>query len=65
MLYIDPEECIDCDACEVERPVDAIFYEEDVPEAWKEFVLLNREMAATCPPIFDWKEPFARRDANS
>src|SRR4051794_15394898 len=25
MLYIDPEHCIDCDACRAECPVDAIF----------------------------------------
>ena len=31
MLYIDPDECIDCGACEPECPVEAIFTEEDVP----------------------------------
>jgi len=31
-LYIDPEECIDCGACEPACPVTAIFAEEDVPE---------------------------------
>jgi ferredoxin len=61
MLFIDPDECIDCDACKPECPVDAIFHEDDVPEAWREFVALNREMAATCPPIVDRKEPLARR----
>ena len=43
MLYIDPDECIDCGACEPECPVDAIFVEEDVPEKWKSFILKNRE----------------------
>ena len=38
MLFIDPDECIDCDACKAECPVEAIFHEDDVPEAWKEFV---------------------------
>ena len=36
-LYIDPEECIDCGACEPECPVEAIFADTDVPaeeEAW-------------------------------
>ncbi len=65
MLFIDPDECIDCDACKVECPVDAIFYEGDVPGAWQGFVALNREMAATCPPIFDRKEPLARRGPES
>jgi ferredoxin len=65
MLFIDPDECIDCDACKVECPVDAIFHEDEVPEAWVGFVALNREMAATCPPITDRKEPLARRPAES
>jgi hypothetical protein len=39
--------------------------EDEVPEAQKAFVGLNREMAATCPPITDRKEPLARRPAES
>src|SRR5438132_578720 len=31
-LYIHPDECIDCGACEPECPVTAIFPEEDTPE---------------------------------
>lgn len=31
-LYIHPDECIDCVACEAECPVTAIFPEEDVPQ---------------------------------
>ncbi|CAB4937404.1 unannotated protein [freshwater metagenome] len=30
-LYIDPDECIDCDACLEACPVSAIFAEADVP----------------------------------
>ncbi len=30
-LYIDPDECIDCGACEPECPVAAIFPEDSVP----------------------------------
>ena len=41
MLFIDPEECIDCDACVEACPVDAIFPEDQVPAAWREFVGLN------------------------
>lgn len=29
--YIDPDECIDCGACEPACPVSAIFAEDDVP----------------------------------
>jgi NAD-dependent dihydropyrimidine dehydrogenase PreA subunit len=30
-LYIHPDECVDCGACEPVCPVEAIFYEEDLP----------------------------------
>jgi NAD-dependent dihydropyrimidine dehydrogenase PreA subunit len=36
MLYIHPDECVDCGACEPVCPVEAIFYEDDVPEEWKD-----------------------------
>ena len=31
-LYIHPDECVDCGACEPVCPVEAIFYEDDLPE---------------------------------
>jgi len=42
MLYIDPDECIDCGACVDPCPVDAIYAEEDVPEQWTGFTEINR-----------------------
>jgi ferredoxin len=42
-LAIDPEECIDCGACEPACPVTAIFAEEDVPEEWQEFIQKNAD----------------------
>ncbi len=59
MLYIDPQECIDCDACRTECPVEAIFREDDVPEEWKDFVQLNAEMALKTPSITEPKTPLA------
>ena len=41
MLYIHPEECIDCGACEPVCPVDAIFMDEEVPEKWTAFTEYN------------------------
>ena len=41
MLYIQPEECVDCDACVPVCPVTAIFSEDDVPSEWKAFVSIN------------------------
>ena len=42
-LYIDPEECIDCGACEPECPVNAIYPEEDVPEEYEKYIAINNE----------------------
>ncbi|KKK01516.1 ferredoxin [Micromonospora sp. HK10] len=36
-LYIHPDECVDCGACEPVCPVEAIFYEDDLPERWSVF----------------------------
>ena len=43
MLYIDPDECIDCGACEPVCPVTAIFAEDDVPDSQKEYTQLNAQ----------------------
>lgn len=57
MLYIHPDECIDCEACVPECPVEAIFLDENVPEEWKEYTPLNAEMAPKCPVITEKKTP--------
>ena len=41
MLYIHPDECVDCGACEPVCPVEAIFYEDDTPEEWKGYYDAN------------------------
>jgi NAD-dependent dihydropyrimidine dehydrogenase PreA subunit len=41
MLYIHPDECVDCGACEPVCPVEAIYYEDDVPEQWNEYTKAN------------------------
>jgi ferredoxin len=43
MLYIHPDECVDCGACEPVCPVEAIFYEDDTPDNWKEFIAINKD----------------------
>ena len=40
--YINPDECIDCGACEPECPVSAIFAEDSVPEGQTSFIAKNR-----------------------
>src|SRR5213082_337534 len=43
MLYIDPVDCIDCEACVPECPVEAIFAEANVPGQWSSFTQMNSE----------------------
>jgi ferredoxin len=42
MVFIDPDECIDCGACVDPCPVDAIYAEEDVPAPQAPFTLINK-----------------------
>ena len=41
MLYIHPDECIDCGACEPVCPVTAIFAEDDVPDSQKAYTEID------------------------
>ena len=41
ILYINPDECIDCGACEPACPVSAIFAEDDVPADQKAYTEIN------------------------
>ena len=40
-LYIHPDDCVDCAACEPECPVEAIFLDSEVPEKWRSFIAKN------------------------
>src|SRR4051794_3959676 len=55
MLVIDPDECIDCTLCVPECPVEAIFAEDDVPDAQHEFIAKNRELSAKWQPLIERK----------
>ena len=49
-LYIQPDECIDCGACEPVCPVQAIFHEADLPDEYAEYLDDNaRFFAETLP----------------
>lgn len=54
-LYIDPDTCIDCGACVPECPVTAIFPNEDVPEAWREYIDKNADWYTMAREDFDAK----------
>lgn len=63
ILYIHPDECIDCEACVPECPVEAIFLEDNVPEDQKGFIELNAEKASQCPSITEKRpEPLCSKD---
>jgi ferredoxin len=55
MLVIDPDECIDCTLCVPECPVEAIFAEDDVPDAQNAFIAKNAELAKKWHPIIERK----------
>jgi ferredoxin len=50
MVYIHPDECIDCGACEPTCPVEAIYPAEDVPAAEAAWTKINAEKS-TSPGI--------------
>ena len=41
MLYIHPDECIDCGACVPACPVEAIFALAETPQQWDAFIARN------------------------
>ncbi len=47
MLYIQPDECVDCGACEPVCPTEAIFYEDDLPAKFAEFKDINSAFFST------------------
>lgn len=63
MLYIDPEECIDCGACVPECPVEAIYDESQVPEAEKQWIAINAERAVKLPVINHTEDPLPTAEA--
>src|SRR5690349_5307915 len=42
-LYIHPDECVDCGACEPVCPVEAIYYEDDLPEPLRMYTEVNAQ----------------------
>jgi NAD-dependent dihydropyrimidine dehydrogenase PreA subunit len=42
-LYIQPDECIDCSACEPACPVEAIYRDTELPAEWQAYEQVNAE----------------------
>ena len=61
-LYINPDECIDCGACEPVCPTKAIFPESDLPEKFKEYKALNADFAGKWPQLSEKKAPLPDAD---
>jgi len=51
MLYIHPEECIDCGACEPVCPVKAIFVDDELPTEWKHYTQINKKFFEDNPGV--------------
>ena len=66
MLIIDPEECIDCGACEPECPVEAIFPEDALPDEYKTWtpkrsrILEHVRQGVVIPGVRAFKKPKVR-----
>ena len=41
--YINPDQCIDCAACEIACPVQAIANEYDVKPEWEKYIAINAD----------------------
>lgn len=50
MLVINPDECINCGACETECPVEAIYEDTGVPEDMQEFIKMNEDAIREMSP---------------
>jgi NAD-dependent dihydropyrimidine dehydrogenase PreA subunit len=46
MLYINPDDCIDCGACESVCPQGAIFFDEELPADRRSFRDINADVFA-------------------
>jgi ferredoxin len=57
MLYINPEVCIDCSACETACPVQAIHDIATLPDELDEWIEINAERSQVLPIISEAQEP--------
>ena len=57
MLLIDPDHCIDCDACVSECPVNAIWPETELPDAYASWKAFNAEHVKDGVQVTDGTDP--------
>ena len=63
MLYIDPEECIDCGACVPECPVEAIYDEAQLPDEKSQWLQINADKAKDLPVVAEKGDPLPGAEA--
>lgn len=57
MVYINPDTCVNCDACVPACPIEAIFSEENLPSKYADWAQINTEGAQKYPVINQKKDP--------
>jgi len=57
MLVIDPDTCIDCQACVPACPINAIYGEDELPEPYKDWAQFNRDAFGGGENCTEQKEP--------
>jgi ferredoxin len=61
-LVINPDECIDCNACTTECPVNAIYQDKDLPGGQEEFIDINRRFSQVWPRAVMASPPLPERE---
>ena len=56
-LYINPDTCVNCDACVPACPIEAIYSEENLPSQYQAYVQLNIDGCKDNPVINQKKDP--------
>lgn len=57
MVYINPDTCVNCDACVPACPVEAIYAEENLPDQFQKYLQINAEGAEKGEVINEKKDP--------
>ena len=56
MVYINPDTCVNCDACVPACPIEAIFSEENLPSQFQEWIQINIDGSRDNPIINQKKD---------
>lgn len=57
MVYINPDTCVNCDACVPACPIEAIFSEENLPAQFQAYIEINKKGCESNPVINQKKDP--------